>query len=137
MNIETCAKKEQEYIIDELVEYNLSKVSSSQEELFIDLSKKIVDGDKIIAGIIARMYCWNIVYVDTLWVASNYRNNKYGSILLKEVENEARAKGAKLIHLDTFDFQAKDFYEKQGYSIFGKLEDCPENHCRYYMKKML
>ena len=43
----------------------------------------------------------------------------------------------KLIHLDTFDFQAKEFYKKQGYVVFGKLDDCPENHCRYFMKKLL
>ena len=35
---------------------------------FVDLSMKVVEDDKIIAGIIAKMYCWNIVYVDTLWV---------------------------------------------------------------------
>ena len=39
---------------------------------------------------------------------------KLGSLLLEEVENDAKSKGAKLIHLDTFDFQAKEFYEKQG-----------------------
>ena len=26
---------------------------------------------------------------------------------------------------------------KKGYEIFGILEDCPENHCRYYLKKRL
>ena len=31
---------------------------------------KIEKDGKIIAGIIARMYCWNVVYIDTLWVDS-------------------------------------------------------------------
>lgn len=31
--------------------------------------------------------------------------------------------------------QAKDFYMKHGYELFGTLEDCPEGHCRYYLKK--
>ena len=56
---------------------------------------------------------------------------------LEEVENDAKSKGAKLIHLDTFDFQAKEFYEKQGYIVFGILENCPEKHYRYYLKKVL
>ena len=69
------------------------------------------------------MYCWNVVYVDTLWVDSSYRGKKLGSLLLEEVENDAKSKGAKLIHLDTFDFQAKEFYEKQDYVLnFDKLE---------------
>ena len=80
---------------------------------------------------------WNVVYVDTLWVDSSYRGKKLGSLLLEEVENDAKSKGAKLIHLDTFDFQAKEFYEKQGYIVFGILENCPEKHYRYYLKKVL
>lgn len=137
MNIEICTKQDQDYLIDRLVEYNLSQVKSEQEENFIDLSMKVVEDDKIIAGIIAKMYCWNIVYVDTLWVDPDYRGRRIGEKLLTMLENEAKLKGAKLVHLDTFDFQAKDFYLKQGYEIFGKLEDCPENHRRYYMKKAL
>ena len=68
MKIDVCSKKEQDYIIERLVEYNLSQVEAKQKENFIDLSKKIGKDDKIVAGIVARMYCWNVVYVDTLWV---------------------------------------------------------------------
>ncbi len=51
-----------------------------------------------------------------------------GAILLNKIETEAKAKGCYLIHLDTFDFQAKDFYLKNGYEIFGVIENCPPNH---------
>lgn len=76
MNIEECTIEEQDYLIDRLVEYNLSQVKAEQTVNFIDLSKKIVEEGKIIAGIIARMYCWNMVYVDTLWVDTSYRGKK-------------------------------------------------------------
>ena len=137
MYSETCNESDKEYIIDKLVAYNLSKVKAEQQELFIDLSRKFVREGKIIAGIIAQMYCWNMVYVDTLWVDSESRGKGLGYRLLSELEDDAKKKGAKLIHLDTFDFQAKEFYEKCGYSVFGKLEDCPSSHCRFYMKKHL
>lgn len=39
--------------------------------------------------------------------------------------------------LDTFDFQAKDFYLKHGYEIFGVLKDCPVGHECYYLSKGL
>jgi len=135
MNIKKCSQTEQNFIVNKLIEYNLLQVKSDQQYNFVDLSRKIIDNKKIIAGIIAKMYCWNIVYIDTLWVDSNYRGKKIGSLLLKEIEKISHSKGAKLIHLDTFDFQAKDFYIKHGYEIFGTLQNCPENHCRYYMKK--
>ena len=81
------------------------------------------------------MYGWNVLYIDILWVAEQYRKQGLGSILLKSVEQTAKEKGCYLVHLDTFDFQAKEFYEKHGYTLFGTLEDCPKGHCRYYLKK--
>ena len=133
---ENCADGDADYIIDRLVEYNLSQVSAEQKTLFDTLDKKIIDDNgKIIAGCVARMYCWNVAYVDTLLVDKRYRGNGFGSKLLIEVERTAKEKGCYLIHLDTFDFQAKGFYEKQGYEVFGVLEDCPKNHRRFYLKK--
>ena len=136
--IENCKDGDADYIIDRLVEYNLSRVPAEQETLFDTLDKKITDdAGKIIAGCIAKMYCWNVAYIDTLWVDSEYRGKGVGARLLSEIEESAKAKGCYLIHLDTFDFQAKAFYEKQGYITFGVLDDCPKGHCRYYMKKAL
>ena len=149
--IENCKDGDAEYIIDRLVEYNLSQVSPEQITLFDTLDKKITDDNgRIIAGCIARMYCWNVAYIDTLWVDSKYRGKGLGARLLAEIEKTAEAKGCYLIHLDTFDskgcylihldtfdFQAKEFYEKQGYELFGVLEDCPKGHCRYYFTKKL
>ena len=134
--IENCKDGDADYIIDRLVEYNLSQVSAEQKTLFDTLDKKIIDDNgKIIAGCVARMYCWNVAYLDTLLVDERYRGNGFGSKLLIEVERTAKEKGCYLIHLDTFDFQAKGFYEKQGYEVFGVLEDCPKNHRRFYLKK--
>ena len=83
------------------------------------------------------MYCWNVTYIDTLWVDETYRGKGLGSQLLTEVERTAKENGCYLIHLDTFDFQAKEFYKKQGYEVFGILEDCPKEHCRYYLMKKI
>lgn len=136
--IENCTDSEAEYIIDRLVEYNLSQVPANQEVLFDTLDKKITDDNgKIIAGCVARMYCWNVAYIDTLWVDESHRGAGLGMKLLAEIEKTAKDKDCYLIHLDTFDFQAKEFYEKQGYEVFGVLEDCPKAHYRYYLKKTI
>lgn len=135
---ENCKDGDADYIIDRLVEYNLAQVPAEQEILFDTLDKKMTDDNgNVIAGCVARMNCWNVAYVDVLWVDSEYRSKGLGSKLLGEIEKSAKDKGCYLIHLDTFDFQAKEFYENHGYEMFGVLDNCPAGHCRYYLKKKL
>ena len=70
MKIDVCSKKEQDYIIERLVEYNLSQVEAKQKENFIDLSKKIGKDDKIVAGIVVL---WSSFFV-TLRPNFHYRS---------------------------------------------------------------
>ncbi|MGO5065368.1 MULTISPECIES: GNAT family N-acetyltransferase [unclassified Clostridium] len=134
--IRESSSEESDLIVDRLVEYNLSKVPVKQEDTFLWINRVVEDTKgEIIAGILSKIYCWNCLYIDALWVKEEYRKDGLGTKLLKEVEKIANDKNCKLIHLDTFDFQAKDFYIKHGYEIFGILDECPENHKRYFMKK--
>ncbi len=133
-----CNGLDKAFLVDKLVDYNLSQVPATQEENFIDLSRKVLSEDgKILAGIIVRMYCWRCIYIDTFWIDESMRGEGLGTLLLEEVERVAKENGSHLIHLDTFDFQAKDFYLAHGYSVFGELEDCPKGHTRYFMSKVL
>ena len=75
--------------------------------------------------------------IGALFVDERYRGKGIGSALLKQVEEEARRMGAGVARLDTFEFQALNFYLKHGYEIWGILEDCPKGHKRYYLKKSL
>ena len=134
--IEESTREEYGLVDNGIVEYNLSKVPFTQEPSFISINRVIKDlNGEVLAGINSLLYCWNCLYVDVLWVKEQYRKEGYGSILLNEVEKIAKEKGCNLIHLDTFDFQAKDFYLKHGYEILGVLDDCPMEHKRYYIKK--
>lgn len=133
-----CNGSDKAFLVDKLVDYNLSQVPATQEENFIDLSRKVLSEDgKILAGIIVKMYCWKCIYIDTFWIDESMRGEGLGTLLLEEVERVAKENGSHLIHLDTFDFQAKDFYLSYGYSVFGELEDCPKGHTRYFMSKVL
>ncbi|APF27034.1 acetyltransferase domain protein [Clostridium sporogenes] len=133
---ESSSEQEADLIVDRIVEYNLSKVPGKQEVPLLCINRVIEDTNgEIIAGILSNMYCWNCIYIDVLWVKEEYRKDGLGTRLLKELEKIAKEKDCHLIHLDTFDFQAKDFYIRHGYEIFGVLDQCPENHKRYFMKK--
>jgi GNAT superfamily N-acetyltransferase len=64
-----------------------------------------------------------------------YRHQGVGARLIKMIEETALSKGITKSHLETTSFQALDFYRKQGYVIFGHLDDKPIGHTWYYMKK--
>jgi len=133
----TATDEEALLITNRIVAFNNSNVPFTQESEPIIQNYVIKDGNKIIAGINAFVYHWGILYVDMLFVNEEYRGQDLGIELLNKVESEAKAIGATLVHLDTFDFQAKDFYLKAGYEVFGVLEDCPKGHKRYYLSKKL
>ncbi|KJZ86925.1 hypothetical protein ClosIBUN13A_CONTIG209g03261 [Clostridium sp. IBUN13A] len=92
--IRASNEEESELIVDKIVEYNLSKVPIIQESSFIWINRVIADtyGD-IIAGINSKMYCWNCLYIDVLWVKEEYRKEGLGSKILNEIEKVAKDKG--------------------------------------------
>ena len=92
---------------------------------------------KLLGGIQAYRVNWGILHVELLYVYEDHRGHGIASALLEHVEKIAKANECHLGFLDTFDFQAKDFYLKHGYKIFGVLENAPKGHNRYYMKKDL
>ncbi|MDW9175577.1 GNAT family N-acetyltransferase [Legionella pneumophila serogroup 1] len=128
---------ENKYIRDEIVSFNAQQVPSTQKELLIYKRYVIKDDNNVIAGIDAKIYHWGILFIDILFIAESHRKKRLGTYLLNKVEAEAKQAGATLVHLDTFDFQAKDFYLKHGYEVFGVLDNCPPGHQRFYLKKVL
>lgn len=118
-------------------EFNGTQVPLTQPEPIIYMNYVIKQENVILAGINAYLYQWGMLYISEFFVEESYRRQGLGNHLLMHVESEARAKGGLLSHCDTFDFQAKDFYLKHGYQVFGVLEDCPPGHRRYYLSKKL
>lgn len=106
-------------------------------ELEVFKNYVIKNKGQVIAGIRSCFYLGQCLAINVLFVDDEHRHKGLGSLLLNKVEEQAKKMGAHLVHLDTFDFQAKDFYLKHGYEIFGVLENCPAGHTRFYMKKNL
>jgi GNAT superfamily N-acetyltransferase len=89
-----------------------------------------------VGGLLAATF-WQWLYVKILWVDEKYRFQGYGQKLLLEGEGEAVRRGCKFAFLDTWEFQAPKFYLNLGYEIFGELNDFPQGHTRYFLKKNL
>lgn len=135
-NIEVSTREEVDKVDSGIVEYNRSKVPFTKK---YEMINRVIRDDlgEVVAGINSVIYSWDCLYIDILWVNEEYRGQGCGSALITEVENLAKDRGCNLIHLDTFDFQAKDFYLQHGYEVFGILDDCPKDHKRYYLKKVI
>ena len=48
-----------------------------------------------------------------------------------------RKRGVRNAYVDTFSFQAPEFYRKLGYREFGRLDDFPTGHRRSWLTKAL
>ena len=91
---------------------------------------------EVVGGVLGETY-WDWLYIDLLWVKDELRGRGYGRRLMTLAEDEARQRGAKNAYLDTFSFQAPEFYEQLGYEVFGELQDYPAGHQRYFFTKKL
>lgn len=123
-----------EYIRNQLYAYNKQCMDAPFEAINL-----IVRGeDKAVQGGLLGHRFGDSIFIEILWVSEQQRNHGYGSRLLAELELIAEGCGARMIHLDTFNFQAPDFYIKHGYEVFGILHDTPlEGNSRYFLKKDL
>ena len=77
------------------------------------------------------------LFIDLFWLAPDQRRQGLGSRLLAAAEAEARRLGCRVAWLDTYDFQARAFYERHGYLLFGELDGLANGHRRLFLKKRL
>ncbi len=94
------------------------------------------DDGAIVGGCMCEMR-WQWMYVDRLWVSDSHRGGGFGSALLEAAEDEALRRGCTKAYLDTLSFQARPFYEKLGWSVFGTQSDYPPGMTRYFLQKDL
>ena len=80
---------------------------------------------------------WKWLYVAKLWVDERGRGQGIGTQLLTAAEELARRRGCTDASLDTFEYQARPFYEKLGYELFGTLEGYPPGYRQFYLRKRL
>lgn len=116
----TC--EEANYVRNKLIEFNSRHVPNGIYEEIILCSRN--DNGEIIAGLNSAI-CWNWMEIDILWVDEFYRGQGFGQRLLEEAEQIARAKECAFIKLNTFSFQAPEFYKKYGYKEMAVIEDAP------------
>jgi GNAT superfamily N-acetyltransferase len=94
------------------------------------------DAGRITGGAIGETN-WGWLHVQILAVSEELRGEGWGSRLMHELERLAAERGCHHAWVDTFSFQARPFYERLGYRVFGVLPDYPTGHERYFLCKPL
>jgi GNAT superfamily N-acetyltransferase len=100
------------------------------------LTVTLRDRGAVVGGLIGETYLgW--MFVKWFWIDDRHRGKGRGTDILRTAEDEARRRGVKNVYLDTFSFQAPEFYAKLGYREFGRLDEFPAGHYRVWMTKAL
>lgn len=122
-------------VLDGLRKYNDSKRKRIERKKLGVFLKD--DTGNIIGGIEAHYFAkW--IHIEYLWIEEQYRGKDYGTKLIAETEKKGIELGCNMITVGTFSFQAPEFYLKNGFEVFGKLDDNPEEGMtRFYYKKRL
>ena len=127
-----------DFLENKIIQYNKTQITLSTYNKYNDIiCYAYEENSQYKAGISFECY-WGIMHINFLWVDKSLRGKGIGEALLVMVEKIAIEKECSIIHLETFTFQAPDFYKKYGFEEFGRLENIPEeNSALHFMKKSL
>jgi len=118
---------------DEAIIYNTRKYNSPHvDNDFMPLSVYCTDSaGEILGGLTGKTY-WNYLDIEFLWVYEDHRDKDIATKVIAMAEEEVVPMSC-WIPMNS----ALDFYIKQGYECFGKLDDYCKKYKRYYLKKVI
>ncbi|MBT6539175.1 MAG: GNAT family N-acetyltransferase [Francisellaceae bacterium] len=124
--------EEQKIIRDGIIGFNQSIINDKPNCINI----VVKEDENIIGGAIIYQHR-DALYVDVLWCSENYRKKGIGSKLIAMVDTEAKSKSISKLFVDTYAFQAQEFYKKHGFKVIGTVPEYLLGHDRIFMRKDL
>jgi GNAT superfamily N-acetyltransferase len=121
-------------ITDALSAFNNSDAGPSDRR---PLAVLIRDTDGKVTGGLSGFTAWGWLFTQMLYIPDTLRGTGISGNILTKAEEEARARGCRGAWIDTFSPQALRVYLRQGYEVFGELEDFPEGRTRSFLRKSL
>jgi ribosomal protein S18 acetylase RimI-like enzyme len=129
-----ASESDKQIVRDHLDTYNVAVTGMSE---YASVSLFLEDEhNEVVGGLLGNIWggCLHVTY---LWIAETLRGRGHGRALLQRAEARARERGCHAVFLETFSFQAPDFYKKLGYEVFGEAADWPLHHTHYFLSKRL
>ncbi|HEX4321122.1 MAG TPA: GNAT family N-acetyltransferase [Acidobacteriaceae bacterium] len=121
-------------ITRQITEFN--QVASDRPNDFRPLAILLTDPES--GETLGGLWGWtsfDFLHIDLLIVPEPLRGSGLGRTVMLQAEAEAIQRGCHGAWLDTFSFQARGFYERLGYTVFGSIEGYPPGHSRFFLKK--
>jgi len=123
----------QKAVLGSLIAFNDAKVGESG---YRPIAFAIEDDRGQMIGGLSGATAYGWLFIELLFVPEPLRGQGVGTELLRRAEAAAVARGCHSVWLDTFEFQARGFYERLGYTCFGELKNYP-TASRFFMSKQL
>ena len=92
------------------------------------------ENEKIVGGC-AGDNMYGCLYVGQLWVAEQLRGKGYGAKLMHEAENLAKKSECNFMAVNTFDWEALDFYKKLGFYVEFERHGFLKDSIFYFLRK--
>ena len=119
---------------DRIDQFNVAATGADDGRYLTVILKR--DDGTIYAGLHGHTWA-GFCEIKTLWIEESERGKGLGSRLLAAAEAESRRRGCRVIHLESFTFQAPEFYLRHGFEPFARLEDLPVGHANVFLIKRL
>ena len=134
LRLENMESEKAQEIGNQIRAYNRSKREGAESE---SLSLYVEDKKgNLMAGLVAETF-GNWLEIEYLFVKEELREQGIGSKLLQQAESEAKNRNCRFAFVNTYQFQAPDFYKRHGYKEVFTLQDYPYIGQRYYYQKDL
>ncbi|MCL6706978.1 GNAT family N-acetyltransferase [Pseudomonas sp. R2.Fl] len=130
---DTVPDADRDAILDALKAHNNAMLGpTDRRDLFIPLKDEDGKTDGGLVGYTGRGW----LYVEMLFVPDRLRGQGLAGKLLRMAEDEARARGCKGAYIDTINPVARRAYERQGYEVFGTLENFTGEFSIVWLRKL-
>jgi len=120
-------------LLESLIAFNDATIGASG---YHPIALTVDDEHGQMLGGLSGYVAYGWLFVELLFVPEALRGQGVGTELMRRAETEAVARGCHSVWLDTFEFQARGFYERLGYTCFGELKKYPTGS-RFFMSKRL
>lgn len=123
-------------ILERLSRFNTAQTGRPRDFRPLNIALKDPQTGALYGGLVGYTNAdW--LFVDLLFLEEDMRRKGLGSALMRAAEAEAVRRDCCGIWLCTQSFQARGFYEKLGFEVFGGLDDLPRGHTEFFMRKKL